>query len=370
MLHNKMEPSMIKEIFMHTTPFQTPDDFTTFISESSLEQFANTLSHFSFPQLVESFLLLQTLPAIESKRKLDCLFKFVDSPSTLEILGKHFSVPHFPSFIEFLHHHPSYQNRLNDILVGLHPEVFSQALHHLQNHHLNYLKHQGLLEPLQYHLTQFVHEGESLEQQTAEKVQQFSQNLQSTNPLELTPDLLDSLIKQIDSLRNLVLDYLERASAALSIVWHTDRIDLIEKLSSVNEILQHQLTSLIGHKPFDHLPATGLYLSLGQTLSSVFDSTLKDDDSALEGLTRLSIWHLKDYWELGLLPSIHHIQQLDFDVQSDDEEERRSHQQHLFALVQQQLDRLQIGTVGALKKAYLFSKQLLLAYIRKHQHLL
>jgi hypothetical protein len=358
---------MLKEIIMHTTPLETPDDFSTFISESSLEQFANTLSRFSFPQLAESFLLLQTLPALESNQKLDCLFKFVDSPSKLEILGKHFSVPLFPSFIEFLHHHPSYQNSLNDVLVGLHPMVFSQTLRLLQNHHLTYLKHQGFLEPLQYHLTQFAHEGESLQRQTAEKVSQFSQNLQATNPLELNPDLLDDLIKQIDSLKDPIIDYLERANGAFSIVWNTDRIDLIEKLSAIHEILQHQLTSLIGHRSFDHLPATGLYLTLEQTLSTIFDSTLKDDDSALEGLTRLSIWRLKDYWELGLLPTIRRIQELDFD---ESEKDRQNQLHHLFSLIQQQLDGLQIGTVGALKKAYLFSKPLLLAYIKKHQHLL
>ena len=352
------------------TSFESPIALKKFVSESSLEQFSMALPQFSFSDLAESFILLQKQPTRESTSKFDSLFQFVDSPATLEILGQHFSIPHFSSFLEFLDHHPSYQNRLNFILVGLRPLVFSQVLNLLQNNHLNYLKHEGLLEPLQYHLTQFIHEGESLQEEVAKEVQQFTQELQSINPLELTPDMLTALIQQIDALRNRFLDYLERTSTALSIVWHTDRIDLIEKLSSLNETLQHQLTSMIGHRRFDHLSSAGLYSILEQILSNIFDSTLKDDDASVEGLTRLSIWYLKDYWELGLLPSIHRIQEIELDAHRYNEEERLAHQQRLFSLVQQQLERLHIGKVGNLKKAYLFSKPLLQAYINKHQHLL
>jgi hypothetical protein len=352
------------------TSFESPDGLKKFISESSVEQFKTALPHFSFAALTECFVLLRTQPVLDSKGKFNCLFQFVDSPTTLENLGKHFSVPHFLSFLEFLDHHPSYHNRLTFNLVGLDPLVFSQALHLLQYHHLAYLKNESLLEPLQYHLMQFAHEGESLQQQTEQKVQQFIQNLSSTKPEELTEDSLNTLINQIDSLRNQLLDYLERISTALAIVWHTDRIDLIEKLSSINEALQHQLAYPIGHRPSDHLSSTGLYYELEQALSSIFDASLKDEDAALEGLTRLSIWHLKDYWELGLLPSIHHIQELDLDPKRYNEEERLAHHQRLLSLVQQKLERLQIGTVGSLKKAYLFSKPLLKRYISQHQHLL
>lgn len=353
---------------MSTTPFESPDALEKFITQSSLEQLINVLPHLSFPELAESFLLLQNQPAIESQKKSDAIFQFVDSPTRLEMFGKHFSVPHFLSLLKFLEKHPSYQNRLDHILIGIHPLVFSKTLNLLQNNHLNYLKHEGLQEPLQYHLTQFVHEGESLNQQTLEKAQKLSQTLVSINPLALNPESLNALMKEIDSLRDCLLDYLERTSMALSIVWNTDRIDLIEKLSVINEILHHQLNFLIGHRPFDNLPSTGLYLTMEQTLSKIFDSSLKDEDAALEGLTRLSIWHLKDYWELGLLPSIHAIQDIELDVENQNEEERAAHQQRLFSLVQQHLERLQIGTVGMLKKAHLFSKPLLQAYISRHQH--
>ncbi len=355
---------------MSKNSFESSDQLKTFISESSPDQFKNQLSHFSFSDLAESFVLLQSQPALESKSKLNFLFEFIDSPTTLEMIGQRFSVSHFLSFLDCLDRHSSYQNRLNFILVGLQPLVFSHALQFVQQHHLVYLKSEGLLEPLQYHLTQFAHEGEFLQQQIEQKSQQFIQGLASIEQEELTQEGFNSLIEQIDVLRDNLLNYLERISVALAIVWHTDRIDLIEKLSSINEALQHQLIHLIGHTSFNHHPATGLYLLLTQILAQIFDTELKDEDSALEGLTRLSIWHLKDYWELGLLPFIPQLKKLDLNAQEFSEEERTAHRQHLFSLVQEQLERLQIGTVGNLKKTQLFSKPLLKRYIDQHRHLL
>lgn len=355
---------------MSTTSFASPSELKKFISQSSLEEFKEILSRFSFSELADCLILLQSLPPTETKNKIDSWFHFLDSPTTLEILGKHFSTTHFLGFLEFLNQHPDYQNRLAYVLVGLHPLIFSQTLGLLQNNHLVFLKQESVLEPLHYHLIQFLHEGEALRHQTEQKAQQFMQTLKSTKLEELTQVALDTLIAQINSLRDHLLNYLERISTALSIVWHTDRIDLIEKLSSINESLQYQLSHMIGHPQLNHHAATGLYLTLEQTLSSIYDSALKDDDAAVEGLTRLSIWHLKDYWEIGLLPFIHHIQELDLDIHQYNEEERRSHHQNLFSFIQLQLDRLQIGTVDKLKKSYLFSKPLLKDYIKKHQDLL
>jgi hypothetical protein len=395
---------------MSISSFESSDALLNFLASSSAIQFQNLLPQFSFFELAQIFTLLQTQPIIEAKEKLKSLFQFIDSPYTLENIGKKFSASSFLSFLDFLTQYPSYRNQLNFILIGLHPSIFSQALHLFQERHLYLLQQEGLLEPLQYQLTQFVHEGESLGQIIDQSVQHFKHELTSIRFEELTSDRFQGLTKHIDNLRNHLLDYLERASAALAIVWHTDRVDLIEKLSSIHEAIQHQLTHFIGHPAFDHLhlprsnrplfqedagassrnhaagvpqpieqaanwieggiAATGLYALLEHTLSGIFDSALKDDDAAIEGMTRLSIWHLQDYWEMGLLPSIQHLQELNLNPQKYSEQERWNHQHYLMSLVQQQLERLGIGTVGSLKQAHLYSKSLLKDYIEQHQHLL
>lgn len=355
---------------MLTPPFESHEALPIFLSQSSKEQFQQALSLFSFNELAESFHLLQTLPNLEAKNKLHILVDFLDSASILEVIGKHFSVSSFISFLDFLAQFPEYQNRLTFILIGLQPLIFSQALHFLQNKHLHILRQEGLLEPLQYQLTQFTHEGEIIRQNVEQEIQQFKQSLTLIQPEQLTTNTLQNLFGSIDQFRNQLLDYLERASTALAIAWNTDRIDLIEKLSSINEIIQHQLTHLIGHPTFDHLPATGLYAFLKQILSNIFDTSLDDEDAAMEGMTRLSIWHLKDYWELGLLPSIQHSETLELDSQKYDEKQHWEHQQKLMSLVQLQLTRLGIEKVKDLKKLNLFSKSLLKTYIEQHHHLL
>jgi hypothetical protein len=355
---------------MSTPLFESQMNLQTFLSQSSQEQFQATLPFFSLTELANTFLLLQTQPILDVQAKLDYLFEYIDSPITLEGLGKHFSAASFISFLDFLDKHPHAHNRLNFILVGLSPSVFSQALPLLQSHHLHILKQEGLLEPLHYQLTQFVHEGEALKQNLQQSAIQFQQKLASMGSQELTIDLLHILTDCIDQMRDQLLDYLERASTALAIVWHTDRTDLIEKLSSINEGVQYQLTHLVGHSAFDHLASTGLYAFLEQTFANIFDSSLKDDDAAIEGMSRLSIWHLRDYWELGLLPSIQSPEELELDPQTYQEKERWDHQQRLMSLVQLQLERLGIGKVENLKKLQLFSKSLLKAYIEQHRHLL
>ena len=355
---------------MLTSLFASLEDLQVFLSESSEEQFQNALPQFSLAELTESFRLLQNHPALEPEKKLKKLFQFIDHPTTLETFGRSLSLPSFLNFLEFLTQNSSYQNRLSLILTGLSPFIFSQALHFFQENHLHLLKQEGSLEPLQYQLTQFIHEGESLKQHIEQTVQQYQKEITLIQPQELTQKVWQELTQKIDDFRNQLLDYLERASTALAIVWHTDRLDLIDKLSSINEAIQHHLTSLIGHPNFDNLPATGLYSFLEKNFSNVFDSSLNDEDAAIEGMTRLSIWHLKDYWELGLLPSIHHLNELDLNPEKHSEIECYNHHQYLISVIQKQLENLGIGTVGNLKKSHLFSKELLKAYIKQHHQLL
>lgn len=349
--------------------FESPDARTLFVAQSSLEQFKENLPHFSFEDIAESFTLLQTQPTIDSKEKLTFLFQFVDSSGGFETLGKHLSLPRFLNLLNFLSLHPTSQQRLTYILAGLQSPIFSKALNFFQPHHLALFKDEGLLEPLQYHLTQFIHEGESLFKQINQEADRFEKDFPSITQDELTSDQLNGLIHQIDICRNQILDFLDRASIALSIAWNTDRIDLIEKLSTINESMQHQLAAVIGHQASNDMQSTGLYATLEKVFSSIFDASLKEDDASVEGLTRLSIWHLKDYWELGLLPHIDRLEELDLDPGQFNDIKRSAHHQDLFSQVQLQLERLKIGTVGDLKREYLFSRPLLKAYIDRHRSL-
>ena len=240
-------------------------------------------------------------------------------------------------------------------MIGLHPEDFSQALILLEEGHLRVLKGESLLEPLQYQLTQFLHQGEDLLCETEKEARSFKDKAILIHPQELTQISLDDLFSQIDQQKNQLLNFQKKVRFALAIAWHTDRIDLIEKLSSLHEALQHQLTGLIGSQISELQPATGLYAFIEEIFSKIYQPTLKDEDLGIEGLVRLSIWRPQDYFEVGLLPKAPPF-----------ENAEESH----FSIIQQQLEKLGISNVAGLKKHHIFSKHLLKDYIEKNQHLL
>lgn len=353
-----------------TASFPTPNSFQEFVSQSNLDQFKKELSSFSPSDQVQSLHFIHSAPVLESKDKLKCLFSTLETPKARESLGQHFSAENFLEYLDLINGNPAYQNSLSSVLVGLQSPVFSQALYAIQDKQLTLLKHESVLEPLQYHLTQFVHEGEAFLQKTEQASEALKRDFQLINQEDLTIDRLEELVERIEGLGNPLSNYSLRVNKALSIVWNTDRIDLIEKLSSLNEAIQHQLTNKIGHRATDHHLSTGLVLELESILSRVYDAALADSDAAVEGLTRLSIWYLRDYWELGLIPSIDNVSKLNLDPQEFSEEQCKEHHHRLFTEVQEQLNRLNIGTVGALKKAHLFSKRLLKSYVARHQYLL
>lgn len=339
--------------------FDSPEAYAHLVAQSTPEQFNEALPHFSLPELADCFVLLQqNKESVQGDEKLKHLFQYLCSEKKLRPLGENLTLEKFLSILNFLTHHSSVQERLSDILVGLQPQVFSSALLFFQTEQLALFKDDRLLEPLQYHLTQFVHEGEALYRKINDQIEQFEENLRFVKPEELTEDTLHELIIPIDAYRTQLLQILEKVSTALSIAWNTDRIDLIEKLSNMNEKLQHQLTHIVGHPASENFPSSGLYLELKNSLSMIYDSSLQDDDASVEGLTRLSIWHLKDYWALGLLPEIHQLEDLEV---SPNQEGMEPH--HLFSDVQKRLEQLKIGTVGDLKRENIFSKPLLKNYI-------
>lgn len=350
--------------------FESIDAYKEFLAQSSLESFRETISKLSSSELISTLPLLDLQIALEGQKKLDAIFQSINTAASLEELGRALTPDLFISFLNFVVDRPGDHKLLNPLLIGLSPQIFSASLHYLERKHLEILQLEGIHEPLCYQLTQFIHEGKDLNNQINKEAELYHLTILSIPPTELIDSSLHSLTHQIELMKNRLVNYLESASNALAIVWHTDRSDLIEKLSAMNELIQHQLTHLIGHPPFDSLAPTGLYLSLEEALSSIF-SQLLDDDSAIEGMTRLGIWELKDYWEMGLLPSLESVpENLTLSTDGRGSVKPWGSHQDLILFVQQQLARVGIEKVKDLKKLHLFSKSLFKGYIEKHRKFL
>src|SRR5262249_54111258 len=103
----------------------------------------------------------------------------------------------------------------------------------------------------------------------------------------------------------------------LSLAWNAKRLDLIDKMSHAKEQCQKALSHSIGQPKTAFNEAAGLFARIDLALERFYDNpdnaveNAEDDEPALEGLARFSLWYLKDYFELGLLPHIAEPSHLD-----------------------------------------------------------
>ena len=125
---------------------------------------------------------------------------------------------------------------------------------------------------------------------------------------------------------------------------------------------------MIGFPGNDYILPKGLYAKFEEKLNTIYSGFnhgegLLDEDPAIEALANLSIWYLQDYWELGLLPEISNIQQLDLDPKHYNESERSDFKADLFLKVRKNLESKGLKTVFDLKSNQIFSKGMLKNYL-------
>ncbi|MDP1879687.1 MAG: hypothetical protein Q8K60_01945 [Parachlamydiaceae bacterium] len=345
---------------MTITSIDSIDELKNKVSSLSVDDFKLELPTFTHSQIGHCFVILQNESSSKSKKKMDELFKFIDHPSQLEQFGKSINLPSWMAIVDYISQHPSYHHRLSNILVGLNPSVFFQSLFYLNEDQLTLLKHESIFEPLKYHLNLYIHECEKQLAQIDENLENLKIQFLSNKNEQINENYLQESEERLIHIKDQLFEFIECIQKVLSIVWNTNRVDLIDKLSSLNESYQHRL-NLIGQKASSNIPAAGIFDLLDKSLSSLYDNaSLTDQDSAMEGLTRLNIWHLEDYWKLGLLPS---IKKEDVDQEQFKDNTQLENYQRLLSLVQKQLKVLGIETVRDLKKARIYSQSLLKKYI-------
>ncbi|WP_154017756.1 hypothetical protein [Candidatus Protochlamydia phocaeensis] len=334
------------------------------------------LSNLSPHQLLSCAAILQTSERSDAFERLVKLVNILASPSQLEALGRGLSLQQFLMLLVHYFHHPSEQHKLSPLLVGLPPTIFLETLDELSDEYLPVLKQESISEPLQHQLIVFEHDSERVMEELAKALNSLQKEIERVQVETLTYQELNQIKKQIEEIKQSCETRLRALNKALAITWNTNRIDLIDRLSRLKEKFNYLIQQQIGHPAYPY--STGLYSILENTLGTVFsaawgqpkEDSLDDEDSALEGLAKFSIWYLEDYWNLGLLSETYTPAQLELEPDKHSDQDRLKHRQALFDFVQQQLNKLEIGTVGALKKAQIFSKPMLEDYIAKHRHLL
>ncbi|MCE2981989.1 MAG: hypothetical protein LW832_00340 [Parachlamydia sp.] len=278
----------------------------------------------------------------------------------LENLGRELSTSQFQALLDEMTESPALIKKLSPLLVGLPSPIFIQSLDQMTASQLEVVKQGSIEEPLLHQILLFIHTMENLLLSLKEEVAAKTCFIQALDPLLLSSEELENIEKNIREIKQKAKEPLPAMVNAHLILWNTGQIDLIDRLSCLKDNFHHLIHETIGVQ--DEKPR-GIYQILSTRLNTVYESPalLNDEDPSLEGLACFSIWYLKDYWFLGLLPSIS-ADRLEIEGSEND---KHIHRQALFQLVQQRLSLLGLETVGDLKKARIFSKDMLLAYLRR-----
>jgi hypothetical protein len=267
--------------------------------------------------------------------------------------------------------------KLAPILVGTAPALFSHLIYNASPADLNLLKQEVFTEALQHHLTLMTHEIVQQIPELSLQMDSLEQEITQLNLDDISSSQIASLTSRIEQTAKNFQSSLEKINKLQLLIWNTDRLDLIEKLSTSKEIAQKIILSKVGYPKTDTVSSTGLFAYLEAKLSRVFEGfkseqnieTLQDDEPSMEALVKFSLWYLKDYWDIGLLPRIK--RPADLDQQSDElSREHPNSRENLYHEVHANLAKIDLKTVGDLKLHKIFSKATLIEYIDKHQHLL
>lgn len=292
----------------------------------------------------------------------------------LESAGRYLSVPQILDFFEsnLLARDDTF-NKFLAILVGMKHENFSHLLCDISYSQLQVLLQTSLSEPLQHQLTVFNHEMNNKYTMLSIELEKLYQEIKNLSIENLGRNELIDIKNHINDISIEFNNSIEKMKNALRLAWNTHRPDLIESLNTLKNKYYHTLIHFIGHFETSQ-GATGLYEVLTQRLYTVFGNpydlndpeALSNGEPALEALVKFSIWYLKDYWEIGLLPNIKDLSEIELDPQSHDEHECAKYRDHLFAEVKSNLEKIGLHTLWDLKKAHIYSKKALKEYISEH----
>lgn len=346
-----------------------------------MEQKLNSLSFESLKSFAKELQEEEIAPALNdlSGDRTIVLIKALPKTELIETVGKHISLQQLYHILE---DYPNWTNgqrlKLQPLIVGLSQEHFLNLLKEGEKVHLNVLREESITEPIQHHLTLLIHAIEKDGEEFGNKLHALEGNIKRLDLSNSTREELRKIQLNISSLGQNLKTILSLLNKALAIAWSGGRLDLIERLNTLNINLQRIKKELIGSPRTLLSSPTGLYSLLELKVHDVFGNplnfyekeALSDDDPAIEGLVKFSVWYLQDYWDVGLLPNYSKVEEVTLEDCGVSDEEFHSHRKRLFQEVQKNLSQIGLKTVRDLKEANVFSRKTLVEFIASQRRLL
>lgn len=314
----------------------------------------------------------KNVPLISNREKLKAIIRALNQRPELETIGNSLNTQQFITLVEsVLELNDKNHWKLSPLLVGMSHETFYDAFSKLKEKDLAVFKVESVTEPVQHHLTMISHKMNGEIEHIVKELSAFEKSIVDSDPQKLLMNDVQALIEQIEHFSQKLLNLIDISKKALSIAWNTHRVDLIETFNRIKDSCQKLTLLGIGKPSTLSEPRTGLYDKLYQHLFQIYGDplnntdpeTLLDTEPAMEALVKFSIWYLKDYWEIGLLPTVKHLE--DLDVEHSSEQERIQFRENLFNQAKENLSKIGLNTVLDLKTHFIFSKGTLQEFIRE-----
>ncbi len=355
----------------------TAEEIAQLVLQYSAEEIGPIIPKMSQEQIEVAAAAMNPLKDPSWSFKLQKLFKELTEYPKLEALGRVLNFQQLQEIFDIAFEtSPTDSWKLSPILVGLPHPVFFHFLSSATPKQLNFLKQEAITEPVQHHLTLITHQLAHQIPQEAALLTQFESEIEQLPTLELSRIDEIAIYDNLSQLRENYETILELINKTLSVAWNGNRGDLVSKLSEVKEGCQKLLDKVVGLPKSGEAQATGLYAKLEKHLQTVFGnpsdpmdiSAAEDDEPALEALTKFSLWYLRDYWDVGLLPTIVDPEVIDRIAEHKLQPDQQDMRAILLSQVSENLNKLGLNTVRDLKKAGIYSKKLLEEYIAAHRY--
>jgi hypothetical protein len=309
---------------------------------------------------------IAVLPHVKQLKHLQDLLKNKSTREELEEAGKYLTKE---QVLLLLHSvfpkEPKEIWKISPLLVGLPHPLFRKILLDMKENELKTLKVESLCEPLQHHLSLLSHELNKEIEDCSPEYQKLSLLIRSLNLNTFRFKDFLLLREKIELLEKELNEIVFLSSKALALAWHAQRKEIVEKLTQIKEGSQRFIHKGIGAYLNPYNVPESLYALLENKLNTPFTHNpsqtsikeLDDKDSAFEALAKLNIWYLKDYFLLGLLPSVKSLSQLNKMITIEDFNKRREIRDQLYSEIKKQLSKIGLEKVKDFKHNCILTKE-------------
>lgn len=305
----------------------------------------------------------------EWEGKIRALIDHILAKPILETIGSVLTPKQFLSLLGVIDF-----KKLSPLFVGMNHDTFRSIVLMSSQEQLRRLKLQSMSEPMQHQISLYTHEINNRVLELSHRYEKLNFRIEGIDASAMEPSEPVQLWQEICRLSEAYHELMHECAVVLLFAWNTERSDLIDHLTIAKEKCHRTCRFGVGFPNNGRDKVSGMFKRLDEKLFTVYgdiknpdSEMLSDDESVMEGLSKFSIWYVQDYWELGLLPNIYSIKELDLDAQKFSEKERVNYRNTLLRQVQENLAQLGLETVADLKKAWIYSRKSFIHYLELHK---